>query len=76
MTSKYSTQTTLKTVTRSRKGAFLLLYYISTPHETLMSASQDKLVAQLAAAGHKEIVVIQYPSQASTKRRKPRKVKV
>ncbi len=39
-----------------------------------MSISLDQQVAQLASEGHKEIVVIQLPSQASRKRRKPRKV--
>ena len=39
-----------------------------------MSLTLDQQVAQLAAEGHQEIVVIQLPSQANRKRRKPRKI--
>ena len=38
-----------------------------------MGISIDQQVAQLAAEGHQEIAVIQLPSQATRKRRKPSK---
>ena len=40
-----------------------------------MSLTLDQQVAQLAAEGCTEIAVIKLPSQATRKRRKPRKTK-